>query len=254
MSYILSVITVTRNCEKTIARTLESVRKIKCTDIEYIVVDGASTDSTISIVGQFHDVIDTFISERDNGIYDAMNKGAALAKGEYVLFLNGDDYLLSDGFKNALSILRNERPEILSCRSEVISEAGESLRLLQLSTWRLIFFNTVPHLSTFVRTELQRKYRFRGEFKIAADYDLFLRLLLDRHPFSSAGVTIATHFRGGFSSNISQSILECRKIRRVNLGVVIYVVTRMLEEANQLVNSALNMARRAFRCVKGSTP
>jgi glycosyltransferase involved in cell wall biosynthesis len=188
---LLSIITVTRNCETTIERTLASIRLVKTPAIQYIVIDGASTDSTLAIISRYEDVVDVLVSERDSGIYNAMNKGAALARGDYILFLNGDDHLLPDGFNEAVALLARQRPEILSCRSEVVSEAGQSLDLLRLSVWRLFFFNTVPHLATFVRLDLQKKYGFREQFKIAADYDLFLRLILGRHRFSASELITA---------------------------------------------------------------
>lgn len=244
-SPLLSIVTVTRNCEATLERTLASVRSVKTPAMQYIVIDGASTDSTLAIISRYGDIVDVLVSERDSGIYNAMNKGAALASGDYTLFLNGDDHLLPRGFSQAVALLDRQRPEILTCRSEAVSEAGEPLGLLKLSAWRLFFFNTVPHLATFVRTDLQKKYRFREQFRIAADYDLFLRLFLRRHRFSTSELVTATHYRGGFSGNIPQTILECRQIRRENLGWVGYAVTRVLEVGNEFLNSMLRGVRHA---------
>lgn len=244
-SPLLSIITVTRNCETTIERTLASIRLVKTPAIQYIVIDGASSDSTLAIISRYGDIVDVLVSERDGGIYNAMNKGAALASGDYILFLNGDDHLLPAGFKEAVALLGQQKPEVLSCRSEVISEAGESLELLKFSAWRLFFFNTVPHLATFVRTDLQKKYRFREQFRIAADYDLFLRLLLGRHRFSTSELITATHYRGGFSGNVPLTTLECRQIRRENLGGIVYGLTRVLEAGNGFLNAVLRRGRLA---------
>lgn len=244
-SPLLSIITVTRDCEATVERTLASVRSIKTPAIQYIVIDGASTDSTLAIISRYSDIVDVLVSERDSGIYNAMNKGAALASGDYTLFLNGDDHLLPGGFNQAVDLLGRQRPEVLTCRSEAVSETGEPQGLLKLSTWRLFFFNTVPHLATFVRTDLQKKYRFREQFKIAADYDLFLRLFIRRHRFSKSELVTATHYRGGFSGNIPLTIQECRQIRRENLGWLVYTLTRVMEAGNEFLNSALRRGRRA---------
>jgi glycosyltransferase involved in cell wall biosynthesis len=238
-SPLLSIITVTRNCEATVERTLASVRSIKTPAIEYIVIDGVSTDSTLAIVSRYGDIVDVLVSEPDRGIYNAMNKGAALASGDYILFLNGDDHLLPEGFNEGVVLLGRQRPEVLSCRSEVVSDTSESLGLLKLSVWRLFFFNTVPHLATFVRADLQKKFRFREQFKIAADYDLFLRLFLGRHRFSTSELITATHYRGGFSSNVALTTLECRQIRRENLGGLVYALTRVLEAGNEFLNAIL---------------
>ena len=120
----------------------------------------------------------------------------------------------------------------------------QPLGLLEVSLWRMFFFNTVPHLSTFVRSDLQKRCKFREQFKISADYDLFLRLLLQRRHFQKAEMTTATHYRGGFSNNLSLATSENRKIRRDNLGVFVYVLTRALEILNQFVNFSLRIFRR----------
>ena len=98
----ISVITVCRNSEETIERTLQSVACQTCKDFEYIVVDGVSTDSTLEIIDKYKSHISKFISEPDKGIYDAMNKGAKMAEGEYIVFLNADDVFIHE---NVLSLV-----------------------------------------------------------------------------------------------------------------------------------------------------
>ena len=239
MQPLLSIITVTRNCVSTIERTLQSIQAIKTSDVQYIVIDGESTDGTLSVIERYGHVVDVFVSERDSGIYNAMNKGTGLAEGQYLLFLNGDDYILAEGFNAAKQLLAESKPEVLSCQSEVFSERGEKLDMLRLSLWRLYFFNTVPHLSTFVRTVLQKKYTFREQFRIAADYDLFLRLYLNGHHFTVADLVTATHHRGGFSNDRNRAITEMREIRRNNLGAALYYTSRALEALNGLLNKVM---------------
>ena len=239
MQPLVSIITVTKNCVSTLERTLQSIQAIKAPDIQYVVIDGQSTDGTLSVIERYPHVIDVLVSEKDNGIYNAMNKGAGLAEGQYILFLNGDDCILSDGFNAAKRLLAESKPEILSCQSEAFSESGVKLELLGLSLWRMYFFNTVPHLSTFVSSVLQKKYTFREQFCIAADYDLFLRLYLNKHHFTVADFVTATHHRGGFSSDRNRAIAEMRKIRRDNLGAALYCTSRALEALNGLFNKVM---------------
>lgn len=239
MQPLLTIVTVTKNCVSTIERTLKSVQSIKAPDVQYILIDGESTDGTLSVISRYEHVVDIFISEKDGGIYNAMNKGAGLAEGQYILFLNGDDCLLVDGFNDAKRLLAEEKPEILSCQSEVFSQVGVKLDRLTPSLWRLFFFNTIPHLSTFVSGTLQKRYKFREQFRIAADYDLFLRLYLDGHRFRVTDFVTATHHRGGFSNNQARSIAEMREIRRDNLGFVLYWVSRTGELLNQFINKGL---------------
>lgn len=241
MQPLLSIVTVTRNCVSTLERTLQSIQTIKAPDIQYIVIDGQSTDGTLSVIERHRHVVDVLVSEKDSGIYNAMNKGAGLAEGQYILFLNGDDYILPDGFNAAKRLLAEAKPEVLSCQSEVFSESGERLDMLRLSLWRMYFFNTVPHLSTFVSSVLQKKYTFREQFRIAADYDLFLRIYLNGHHFTVADFVTATHHRGGFSNDRNRAIAEMREIRRGNLGAALYYASRVLEALNGLLNKAMLM-------------
>jgi len=229
---LITIVTVTWNCESTIDRTLASVNSLKTSDIEYIIIDGQSTDRTLEYISAYPGLVNQLVSEPDTGIYNAMNKGAKLARGEYILFLNGDDNLIKEGFNKAKQVLKNKRPDVLSCRCEAVSMNGEKLNLLVPSFWKIFFFNTIPHPSTFVTTELQKKYSFREQFAIAADYDLFLRLYLDKRDFVLSDLVIASHYRGGFSSNMSKSLNETRAIRREHLGMLRYSLSRLLEELN----------------------
>ena len=160
MKPIITIITVTKNCASTIERTLKSIKSIKTIDIQYIVIDGVSTDETLEIISGYDDVVDILVSEPDTGIYNAVNKGVMLAEGKYTIFLNGDDYLLAEGFKSALNMLKTDAPEILSCQSDVFEQKGLKGARLSPSLWKLYFFNSIPHLSTFVSTSLQKKYGF----------------------------------------------------------------------------------------------
>ena len=105
---IVSVITVVRNDKEHIEATINSLFAQDYPNIEYIVIDGASTDGTYEILNRYRDRIDILISEPDNGIYDAMNKGVMLAKGDYVGFLNsGDEYANSKVISTIFAKLDN---------------------------------------------------------------------------------------------------------------------------------------------------
>lgn len=234
MANLISIITVTKNCAQTIERTLDSIKKIKNSDIQYIIVDGKSDDGTLTIIQRYGDLVDLLISEGDTGIYNAMNKGAAVAQGKYILFINGDDYILAEGFNQACIFLKRSAPEILCCGSEVYGQNGEKGSILRPSPWRLFFYNAIPHLSTFVSSDLQKRYQFREIFRIAADYDLFLRLFLKGHRFVLSDLVTSVHYRGGFSSNVEMTMAEIAQIRRSNLGAVLYFFTRVVEWLNRL--------------------
>ena len=230
---LVSIITVTMDCGSTIGRTLESIQAIKSPDIEYIIIDGLSTDDTLPIIQCHAGLVDILISEKDSGIYNAMNKGAALATGQYILYINGDDRVIADGFNQAKAILKCEHPQILSCQAEVILPDETHAGLLKPAPRLLYFFNSIPHLSTFVSSKLQKAYKFREDMKIASDYDLFLRLFLSKHRFRVAEVVTATHYRGGFSSNVERSLFEIRQIKKERLGMLRYFVVRFIESLHR---------------------
>jgi hypothetical protein len=94
---------------------------------------------------------------------------------------------------------------------------------LVMNQWLLPFYNSVPHPSVFVRASLLRQFKFREDLKIAADYDLFLRLFMARKSFQRIDVVSATHHRGGASGNILQSSLEVNRVRKERLGLIFYM-------------------------------
>ena len=224
---ILSIITVTKNCASTLERTLLSVQAILNKDIEYIVIDGASTDQTLALLGKYNFLISKQISENDNGIYNAMNKGIDMAEGRYIIFINGDDVILPEGFLVAYDALRDSKNEVIAAVTTAISADGQAI-CLAARPWHLYFFNTVPHPSTFVSTSTLRKYRFREDFRIAADYDLFLRLFLDGKKFHRIEPIIALHYRGGASSDGALSTKEMDQIRRENLGFIVHKASNFI--------------------------
>lgn len=230
---LLSIITVTKNCASTIERALQSVREIKTTDIEYVVIDGQSTDGTLEILRGAGDLVDTLVSEQDTGVYNAMNKGAARARGRYVLFLNGDDRLHADGFGRAMKILETERPKVLCCRSDVCWPNDTEVEILVPRPFLLPFFNTIPHLSTFISADIQKSFGYREDLKIASDYDLFLRLFLRGYRFRIADPVTAIHYRGGVSGDIPRSDAEIERVKRDNLGIL-YFPVRLLMQLNRL--------------------
>jgi len=231
--YLVSIVTVTKNCVQTIARTLESIRAIKTPEIQYVVIDGESSDGTLDIIRSQGALVDVLVSEKDGGVYQAMNKGAELASGRYVLFLNGDDQIVADGFNRALDILRAKHPRILSCRSSTCWLNEADVEVLTPRPMLLLFFNAIPHLSTFICTPIQRRFRYREDLRIASDYDMFLRLFIRGYHFTVSNLITAVHYRGdGISADRVQSAIEIETVKRNNLGVF-YFAIKFIEWLNQ---------------------
>lgn len=179
----ISVITVCFNAAATIADAIDSIRRQDYPDIEYIVVDGGSTDGTLAIIAQNRDVISVLISEADEGMYDAANKGIAAATGEIVGMLNADDFYadhevltdvagaVTEGTDAVYGDLHYvDRNDPKSVRRNWISGAYAKEKFL--SGWM------PPHPTFFIRKRAYESYgMFRLDFKSAADYELMLRML-----------------------------------------------------------------------------
>jgi len=106
---LVSIITVVLNGRKTIEQTILSVRNQSYANIEYIIIDGGSTDGTINIIEKYSEGVDFWISESDNGLYDAMNKGIGYANGELIGLLNSDDYYESDAVSRVIEAYKSNR-------------------------------------------------------------------------------------------------------------------------------------------------
>jgi len=179
----ISVITVCLNAAETIADTLASIRRQSHPDIEYIVVDGGSTDETLSIIEQNRDIISILLSEPDNGMYDAANKGIGVATGEVIGMLNADDfYADKDVLKDVVSSISGGVDAVYGDLHYVDREFPQTVKRNWVSgSYRKGSFKfgwMPPHPTFFLRKSAYDAYGlFRADFESAADYELMLRML-----------------------------------------------------------------------------
>ena len=176
-----SVVTVAYNAATTIRDTLASIVGQKGAAFESIVIDGGSTDGTQDIVASFGDAIAQFVSERDRGIYDAMNKGLARATGDVVAFLNADDFYTDDRvLRDVEAAFRSGAPTVVAGGVEQIDATGRVVRRIRPAgfTCEKIRWGIVPpHPGVFADRRLaQEAGGFDRGFKIAGDFDLFIRM------------------------------------------------------------------------------
>ena len=214
---LLTIVTVTKNCDATIDRTLDSVSAVKRPGVEYVVVDGVSSDATLDAIRARGELVDRLVSEPDSGIYNAMNKGVGLARGRYVLFINGDDALVADGFSAVMDAMARGQYGII-CATTLVGELASPAETLVAKPWRLPFFNSIPHPSSFVRRELLLRSPFREDLRIVSDYDFFLGAYLAGQSFRVLPVVTALHQRGGASGDVQRSQTELERVRRERLG------------------------------------
>lgn len=208
MNILLSIITVSFNSRKTIRETIESVISIKDSSIEYIVIDGDSRDGTQEIVREYWAHVDHFVSEKDQGIFDAMNKGLFLAQGQYCLFLNSDDYLQTSDFPRILERLRKGTCEWLFGNVNVVTEQGEPYGVItpnpQLLNSRHLLFMPIAHPGAIMRTaSLQALRGFDFAFGNSADYELLLRYLEKYGKGEKVELTLSNYRLGGVSAHPS---------------------------------------------------
>lgn len=174
---LVTVITVVRNNPEGLVQTMDSVKSQDYEPLEYIVIDGASTDETISVLRTRAGELSRWISEPDNGIYEAMNKGARLATGEYICFMNAGDRFAS---RDAITRFFVPRPvsELVWGDCIIESDAGEEYDCARDVVLKLYRQMTVCHQSLFTKRTALLARPYDESFRIAADYDFLCERLL----------------------------------------------------------------------------
>jgi glycosyltransferase involved in cell wall biosynthesis len=209
---LISVVTVVYNGEALIENTLQSVIAQRNCDYEYIIIDGSSSDNTLSILQKYKDKIDTIVSEPDSGIYNAMNKGARIAKGSYTIFLN-----CGDNFANEF-ILQKIQNSFTSIEYDVIygnilkylgNELIEKKAEKPGNKHRMYFC----HQSCAIRTSILQTNPFDEKYKMSSDFKLFKMLFKNKASFCKVDFPIAIFDTSGVSNtNRSEGLLENIKI------------------------------------------
>lgn len=215
----VSIITVSYNSASTIADTIDSILSQSFKDIEYVVIDGASSDRTKDIVTSFGNRIAKFISEPDEGLYDAINKGIRIATGDVVGILNSDDFFPNDRVveKIARAFEENEIDAVIG-DVQFVSPADTSKIVRFFSSRKftlekLRFGYMPPHPSFYVKREFYEKYGYyKTDYKIAADYELVLRFFLIHHiKYKYIEMPFVTMRSGGVSNETIGSNITLNK-------------------------------------------
>lgn len=212
MDKVLSVITVTFNSGKTLQRTIDSIRNQADSRIEYIIIDGKSQDETLTIIKKNLDVVTNWISEKDKGIYDAMNKGIQISTGKYIAFMNSDDWYEKDVLGKVLPILEKSEAEVVYGDTNIWSGETHIGRRIadEIQTGKIPLRMPFSHQSCFVLSSVMRELGgFSPEYKLVADFKMIISIIknpkanIERLPFAVSGFSV-----GGASSNIMMSAKE----------------------------------------------
>lgn len=215
-----SVITVTKNAAATLDRAIKSVAAQRYPDVEYIVVDGASSDATAAVIARHRNAISRCLSEPDHGIYDAMNKGLNLATGDFVYFLGADDYLIDDRVLSDVAAFLEAHPEsdFVYGGLEVRCPNGDNPEFMPPPPEQALEFmicGCLPHQASFAsRHAFEIVGGFDLRYRIAADYDWFLRVLTQSDLVTRRLDRIVASYRmDGVSNRLAESQHEVYAIQ-----------------------------------------
>lgn len=201
----VSIITPSLNSEKTIEQTINSVLNQRYTDFEYIIIDGNSSDHTVDIIKEYISLFGgrmRYISEKDDGIYDAMNKGIKLARGNVIGIINSDDWYEKDALEKVVNFFSNNDTDVIYGKMNILTENAqlEEYQVCDLSA--LWYKMVIPHPTVFVRREIYKRYGvFNTQYNLSADYELMLRFYSQNVKFSFVDSVLANFRLGGESQH-----------------------------------------------------
>lgn len=228
----LSVITIVYNNAKDIERTMLSVLNQSHKNIEYIVIDGASTDGTLNIIKKYENRLAKLISEKDKGIYDAMNKGLALATGDYVLFMNsGDEIYELDTVEKVFATTPNA--DIYYGETEMYDENWNSLGQRRHSApkhfnWQSFKYGmNISHQAIYIKRSLTEPYDL--QYKYSADIDWIIKIAKKASNIVNTQLYVAKYLVGGMSKQKHRESLKERfKIFSHYYGFVANVINHIV--------------------------
>lgn len=206
----LSIITINYNNREGLRKTIESVVNQTFRDFEYIVIDGGSTDGSVEVIKEYADRIDYWVSEKDKGIYDAMNKGIDRANGAYCQFLNsGDSFHSTNVLEQVLPSLDGTDivvGQIFLSNTLSASEIIPSVSMLRL------YERSLPHSSAYISTRLLKKHKYDTSLKIVSDWKFYIQTLIYENASYKFIETIVSNFdTNGISSQNTALVMSERE-------------------------------------------
>lgn len=233
---LVSIVTVVYNGELFLEKTIQSVIHQTYDNVEYIIIDGASTDGTLDIIRKYEDAIDYWVSEKDMGIYDAMNKGIRLVMGQWINFMNGGDtFYETKSIKkvfdkqdfNSVDIIYGNHHVVYSSGRERIVKAGNLKNL-----WKGVQF---CHQASFVKRHYHKIHNFNQCIKIAADFEFFYNAWKSNAIFKFTNASLVRIEAGGVSDvNRVNSILERWLLVDKSMKIIIFYCLIVIKESYKL--------------------
>lgn len=202
----VSIITTSYNSSKTIEQTIASVQSQTYENVEHIIVDGKSTDDTLKIIQKYPHLIS--VSEEDQGLYDAMNKGISMASGDIIAILNSDDlYASTDVIERIVHSFEGNESDCILTDIEIFNDQSKKvIRTYSAKKWRMWMFRIgwqPPHPGFFAKSSVYKTHgTFDIQFKISADFDFMFRVLYHKKtPYTKIQKTTVRMRAGGISQN-----------------------------------------------------
>tara|TARA_Y100000591_G_C21833941_1_gene701349 strand:+ start:572 stop:1348 length:777 start_codon:yes stop_codon:yes gene_type:complete len=253
MSLKVTIITVTYNAASTIEQTIKSVLDQDYNIIEYIIIDGLSTDNTIQVANKYKSRISKIVSEKDKGIYDAMNKGIELATGDIIGILNADDYFTK---KNIISNVvntfhKNSKLDGVYSNLLYINKKNKISRLWETGNYKKKYLSygwTIPHPTLFVKKAVYLKcMNYDLKFENAADYEFILRILVKFNiKLQYINIYSVIMRTGGASDSglfnmLHQNKLILKAMKKYNVfgSVIKFIVYKIISRLFQIIRSVL---------------
>jgi len=260
---LITIITVTYNVEKSLQKTIDSIRSQTYKNIEYIIIDGQSSDQTINIIKKNKHYISKWISKKDNGIYDAMNKGINFANGEWINFMNSGDTFINDSIIEKFVNNRIKNIDIYYGSRYILYENSKKLQKpFPLNK----FYNRMPfgHQSAFISTKIMKKYKYDLHYKIASDYNFFLKCYLNKITFHNLNFVICNFKVNGKSStqrlrtaletnNIIFNHLNENQLKKTYFYAVLEKEICKSSKTYELLNLKYNIIRNTIKELKNTS-
>jgi len=221
---LISIITVVYNGEKYLEQTIQSVINQTYDNVEYIIIDGGSTDGTLDIIKKYEGTIDYWVSEVDKGIYDAMNKGIILATGKIIGLINSDDWYELNTVDTIVDRFQKDN-SIDLYHGDLLYYDHSSIKKYspKFTYWRMLFLGmSLYHPTCFVRKEVYQESLFDIKYQLVADYKLIFSLMKKNKKTVYIPEVLANMRGGGAGTVFWKRIVEGNKIRR-DLGIGIFL-------------------------------
>lgn len=209
----LSIITINLNNRDGLKRTIDSVISQTFTDYEWIVIDGGSTDGSKELIEQYSDHFAFWVSEPDKGIYNAMNKGIKVTKGDYYLFLNSGDWLADNNVLKDVFLKPIHEDIIFGNQYNITDNTIKPTIFNSDFTFSTLFYSTIPHPCTFIKRTLFVNREYDEKYEIVSDWKFFLECALNNNSFKHIDRFITYFDTTGISSkNIQKQMKEREEI------------------------------------------